>query len=181
MRSIKFYLSSALLCLAVLLVLSSSACSLPSITFQEPVWVTDLPVTFTGRFYVVEHHTSGGKNFTCSTDTTGALTVDSKGGVAFTTQGGVFLIGADGQCIEQGKDQGWQVEGQVEQLSQPYLKFTTCSKGRYRAQGSAEHVVAQYQQNTQTGKLTGGVTCYDENIKPVSEFAFYLAATEPRK
>ena len=46
---------------------------------------------------------------------------------------------------------------------------------------AAEHIVAEYQQDTQTGKLTGGVTCYNENNKPVSEFAFYLAATEPRK
>jgi hypothetical protein len=162
-------------------VLSASACSLPSISFQEPVWIIDLPVTFTGRFNVVEHHTFGGKNLTCASDTTGTLTVDRKGGVNITTQGGIFKISAEGACIEQGKDQGWQAEGQVEQPSQPYLKFTTCSQGRYRAKGSAEHIVADYQQDTQTGKLTGGVTCYDANDRPVAEFAFYLAATEPRK
>ena len=120
MRSNKIHLSSTLLPLAaVLVVLSSSACSLPSLSFREPVWIIGLPVTFTGRFNVVEHHTSAGKRITCSSDTTGTLTVDSKGGVTFTTQGGVFTISTDGQvtterefpCIEQGKDQGWQGEG----------------------------------------------------------------------
>jgi len=170
-----------LLATFLVLVLSASACDLPSITFHEPVWITNVPITFNGRFNVVEHHTFAGKSLSCSTDTTGALTVDRKGSVTFTTRGGVFSIDANGQRVEQGKDQGWRVEGQVEPPGQPFLKFTTCSQGRYRAEDSAEHIMAEYQQDTQTGKLTGGVTCYNENNKPASEFAFYLAATEPRK
>ena len=181
MRTIKILRSSALLCLAILLVLSASACNLPSITFHGPVWVTNLPVTFTGKTHAVEHHLSGGKSFTCAVDTTGALTVNEKGGVVFTIQGGTFTVDASGNCVEQAEGQGWRVEGQTELPGQPLLKFTTCNNGRYRAEGSAEYIVAAYQQDTQTSKLTGGITCYDAQNKPIAEFSLYLTATEPRK
>jgi len=130
---------------------------------------------------VVEHHATGSASFTCAIDTDGMLIVDEKGKVVFTTQGGIFTIGSDGQCLEQGKDKGWHMEGQIEMPSSPYLKFTTCAGENMRAEGSAEYIVAKYEQDTQTGKLTGGSTCYDENNQPVSEFGFYMTAEEARK
>ncbi len=170
--------------LSFLLLLSSAACSLPGISFRAPVWIINLPVTFTGRFTVVEHHTFAGQSVSCSKETTGLVTVDRNGKVALTTQGGVFSIDANGQCVDQSQDPGWKAEGEVENPAEPYLKFTGCTSPgatRYRAEGSAEHVVAEYQQTTQTGKLTGGVTCYDEKNKPVSELSFYLMGTETRQ
>ena len=163
------------------MVLFTAGCSLPSLSFHAPVWIITLPATFTGRFTVVEHHAFAGKSFTCSSQTTGTVTVDKQGKATVTTQGGVFSISDTGQCVEQGKSQGWQAEGQVENPEQPYLKFTSCNQGKYRAEGSAEHIVAEYQATTQTGKLTGGVTCFDEHNQPVAELSFYLLGSEPRQ
>jgi hypothetical protein len=167
--------------LVIILALFLSACELPKVSFSAPVWVTNVPISFSGKVHAVEYHVTSGNNITCALDTTGILTVDVKGKVVFNTQGGIFTISQDGQCIDQGKGKGWEVEGQIEQPILPYLKFTTCSNGHMRAEGSAEYVVAQYQQDTQTSKLTGGITCYDENNQPVSTFSLYLTAQEPRK
>ncbi len=167
--------------LVIVLALALSACELLKISLSEPVWVTNVPISFSGKVHAVEYHVTSDNSITCALDTIGMLTVDAKGRVVFNTQGGTFTVSQDGQCVDQGKDKGWQVEGQVEQPILPYLKFTTCSRGHLRAEGSAEYVVAQYQQDTQTSKLTGGITCYDENNQPVSEFSLYLMAQEPRK
>jgi hypothetical protein len=172
---------SCFVLLVMVLALPLSACEMPKIVLSTPVWVTSVPVSFSGNVHVVEHHLTSDNSFTCAVDTTGKLAVDEKGKVVLVTQGGTFAVGEDGQCVEQGIDKGWQIEGQVELPTRPYLKFTTCSSGHLRAEGSAEYIVAGYQQNTQTSKLTGGITCYDENNKPVSEFGLYLIAEEPRR
>jgi hypothetical protein len=172
---------SRFLLLVIVLLLSFTACELPKIAPSALVWVTNLPISFSGSVHVVEHHVTSDNNITCALDTIGKLAVDEKGKVVFTTQGGTFTVGKDGNCVEQGKDEGWQIEGQVELPTSPYLKFNTCSSGHLRAEGSAEYIVAEYQQDTQTSKLTGGITCYDENNIPVSEFGLYLTAKEPRR
>jgi hypothetical protein len=167
--------------LVIILTLCLSVCELPKISFSEAVWVTNLPISFSGNVHVVEDHAINDTSITCAVDTTGVLKVDEKGKVSFTTQGGTFTVDKDGQCFEQGKDKGWQVEGEVDLPTLPNLIFTTCDNGQLRAEGSAEYIVAAYHQDTQTSKLTGGITCYGENNKPVSEFSLYLTAEEPRK
>jgi hypothetical protein len=166
--------------LVIVLALPLSACNLPGMSFSAPVWVTNVPVSFSGSVHVVEYHFTSAANFSCAVDAQGVVAVDKEGNAALTTQGGTLAANADGQCAGLGKEKGWQVEGQVEQPSLSYLKFTTCSNGQLRAEGSAEYVVMQYETDTQISKLTGGITCFDKNNKPISTFSFYLTTKEPR-